>query len=71
MNTQLQLAIAKSLNAATLPSDSKTIDFNWSEDNRSWCLSGTTIDGNSWETDDYLADTREEAEQDAADYLNA
>jgi hypothetical protein len=42
--------------------------FNWNEEAKTWCLSG--IDkGNAWETDDYDAETREEAEGDAINYL--
>jgi hypothetical protein len=44
--------------------------FNWNEENKTWCLSG--IDkGNAWETDDYEADNQEEAENDAINYLIA
>jgi len=34
-----------------------------------WCLSGETVDHLNWETDDYPADSREHAEEDAVDYL--
>ena len=36
-----------------------------------WCLSGTSADGNYYETDDYEADTQEEAEEAAIEYLIA
>lgn len=36
-----------------------------------WCLSGTSTDGNYYETDDYEADTQEEAEEAAIEYLIA
>jgi hypothetical protein len=45
-------------------------NFDWNEDNHTWCLYGTD-NGNGWETDDYEAETREQAESDAIDYLEA
>lgn len=41
-------------------------EFNY--DGENWCLSGVD-QGNLWETDDQPAETVEQAEQDAIDYL--
>jgi len=46
----------------------KKHNANFTFENGKWCLSGTT-GGLGWETDDYEADTREQAEQDAIAYL--
>lgn len=42
--------------------------FHWNADDMTWCLSGTDK-GNGWETDDYDADSKEQAESDAIEYL--
>ena len=44
--------------------------FSWNESENTWCLSGAAS-GLGWETDDYEAETREQAESDAVDYLIA
>lgn len=43
-------------------------NFVWSESSGTWCLYGTD-NGNAWETDDYDAETIEQAAQDAIEYL--
>lgn len=44
-------------------------EFSFDETAQTWCLFGTTKDGLGWETDDYPAETRDEAEGDALNYL--
>jgi hypothetical protein len=46
-----------------------TCYFNWYEDSKTWCLSGETRGRVSWETEDFEADTQEQAEQAAIEYL--
>ncbi|HQW36954.1 MAG TPA: hypothetical protein PKY60_16055 [Thermoflexales bacterium] len=43
--------------------------FHWNAAEKTWCLSGTDR-GNGWETDDFEAASKSEAENDALDYLN-
>ena len=43
-------------------------EFTWDWSERVWCLSGTD-GGNGWETDDYQADSEEQARLDAIQYL--
>lgn len=45
-------------------------DAQFYYDNGIWCLYGTSLFG-TWETDDYEAGTREEAEDEAIEYLIA
>lgn len=61
--------IQKVLSKATKQNDSKEIYFHWNADEKTWCLSGTTIGGLVFETEDYEASNRAEAEQDAVAYL--
>ncbi len=49
--------------------DKYNAKFSYDEIAKTWCLYGTTPDGVAWETDDYDAETREQAENDAAEYL--
>lgn len=59
MNEQLNALLAK-----------HNAQFNWNEEEKTWCLNG--IDkGNVWETDDYDVDTKDEAENEAINYLVA
>ena len=48
--------------------DYSTGEFNWDCTEKVWCLSGVD-GGNGWETDDYEADTEEQAKLDAIQYL--
>ena len=45
--------------------------FAYDTNTKTWCLYGTDTNGNYWETDDYDADTLEQAENDAIEYLEA
>lgn len=45
--------------------------FAYGAETKTWCLYGTDADGNYWETDDFDADTLEQAENDAIEYLEA
>jgi hypothetical protein len=69
MNSKLKTNIELILQKAEYPSGPKEIWFNWDEYSKTWCFSGTTIDGLFWETDDTEAEDLESAEEDAATYL--
>ena len=43
--------------------------FFWNANAKTWCFSGTGYGGNGHETEDFDADTKQEAIQDAIDYL--
>lgn len=44
-------------------------EFSWDWNKKVWRLSGTDAWGNAWETDDYDADSEEQALLDAVQYL--
>ena len=46
-----------------------TGEFNWDPEWEVWCLSGTDVWGNGWETDNYKADSEQQALLDAIEYL--
>lgn len=44
-------------------------EFNWDSAKKLWCLSGSGTWGNGWETDNYHADSEQQALLDAIEYL--
>jgi hypothetical protein len=61
--------IADIIEKANKLSDPADIYFHWDSENKTWCLSGLTVGGNYFETDYVLAESREDAENQAVDYL--
>lgn len=45
--------------------------FNYDPKSKTWCLSGSDAQGNYWETDDYSATDRKDAQNEAISYLEA
>lgn len=43
--------------------------FDYDDENRTWCMYGTNYLGDYWETDDFEADSLEDAYYDALAYL--
>ncbi len=65
----IKQAIQEDLQSAIGKDDAAELSFHWNDDEKTWCFSGTTIGGLVFETDDCEAETREEAEADAVEFL--
>ena len=69
--TTLNQAIQRTIESAQSENDAASVYFHWNNEDKTWCLSGETVGHLGWETDDVEADSREQAESEAVDYLLA